>query len=256
MKKSTQERAILFPQTLVTKSRAFQVVDGVRRIEDIPFPEDNSKKDGIVLIDGKGYLGLEDNIVRIYSAYGKPSNASVYPYFWFNENEEIEMSHPSEEVLAEFSKDMMLDLSEANILLNTPESVDELYNKEEKEAIASSSKKFIPTINESDDFLKKLVKTVINEKGLDINILKSKMNKIYGIPNMKSALTNTTKMSTNYFSQWMEIMGCNFRIEIVDNGSKKDYPLKVNVVYKSPLDKIEKHDQDLSVVELDKEDNK
>ena len=84
----------------------------------------------------------------------------------------------------------------------------------------------------------KIVKTTIIEKGIDINRLKGKTDEKYILPNMKAALQNKTKMSVVYFMCWMNLLGCDFEVTILDSGEDKNDPLKVPLVYQSYRDGI------------------
>ena len=97
---------------------------------------------------------------------------------------------------------------------------------------------FVPTINEYDDPLKKLIKQVIISKKIDINRLKHRMPQKYGLTNMKSALVGKTKMSINNFNVWCELLGITYEVIITDNGSDSQNPLPNVIHYASDSDRI------------------
>ena len=99
---------------------------------------------------------------------------------------------------------------------------------------------FVPIDKESDDFLKKIIKTAIKEKGIDISRLKYKMDEKYILPNMKAALQNDTKMSVAYFTIWCELLGLSFSVQVTDNGTDEQDPLKEDLIYTSDADKVMK----------------
>lgn len=186
-------------------------------------------------IDGKGYIG-EDETVWIYSQ-NKPKNADQYPYFWINKDDKVEYSNPEKSVKDSFNCKNIVDMSLVNIIETTKEH-EVLFDEKVLNDINSSSSNYIPIIKDSDDFLKKIVKTIIATKKIDLNRLKSKTTEKYVLPNMRSALDNDTKMSVNYFNIWMELLGCDFYINIADNGTDEIDPLKFPQTYQSTTNKI------------------
>lgn len=221
MKKGT---SIKFPQYVSGNARAVSVVG---YITDTNFNYE----------DGKGYLD-DDGYVWIFCKNGKPKNSDEYPYFWI-EDENIMYSIPDDDIRDKFNIDNMIDISLVNIIEKTkPNEV--LYDEQEIQDMNSAASFYVPIINDSDDFLKKIVKNTIITKGIDINRLKGKTDQKYVLPNMKAALENKTKMSVIYFCCWMELLGCDFQIDIIDNGLDSTNKLKTNLIYTSNTDKVYK----------------
>lgn len=71
-------------------------------------------------------------------------------------------------------------------------------------------------IEEEDDPLKKLIKCVIIKKHMNINDYKDKGSTPYLLNNMRSALKSKSKMMMTYFVNWAEILGCSFRLRLID----------------------------------------
>lgn len=221
MKKGT---SIKFPQYVSGNARAVSVVG---YITDTNFNYE----------EGKGYLD-DDGYVWIFCKNGKPKNSDEYPYFWI-EDENIMYSIPDDEIRDKFNIDNMIDISLVNIIEKTkPNEV--LYDEQEIQDMNSAASFYVPIINDSDDFLKKIVKNTIITKGIDINRLKGKTDQKYVLPNMKAALENKTKMSVIYFCCWMELLGCDFQIDIIDNGLDSANKLKTDLIYTSNTDKVYK----------------
>ena len=220
-----------FPQYVSTNERTVSVVGMVDR--------KNEEVDEHTYQDGKGYID-ENESIWIYCAAGKPKNRNAYPYFWKNDEGKKEFSDPPEIIRKAYSTSNMVDMSLVNIVDNTkPGEV--LYNEKEINDMNAAASFFVPVINEKDDFLKKIVKSTIIEKGIDINRLKGKTNEKYMLPNMKAALINSTKMSVIYFCCWMDLLGCDFEVTILDNGdTAKSDPLKTPIVYQSYKDGLNK----------------
>lgn len=252
--------AMKFPQYVSTDERTIRVVG---LIDYKPLVEDlNGAIDGIIddestteeekeklektkedlerrkvtYQDGKGYVD-EDEHIWIFCSAGKPKNHNAYPYFWLDENGDKVFSDPPELIRKAYCVDRMVDLSLIKILEETVPG-EQLYDEEELNDINASSGFFIPTFKENDDFLKKVVKTTILQKGININRLKSKTEEKYQLPNMKSALQHNTKMSVIYFCSWMELLGCDFEITVIDNGRDGTDPLKYPLVFQSYTDRV------------------
>lgn len=223
MEKEKDKSKFIFPQYISTTDKTVTVAGIVEN-------EDDSEDSG-VFIDGKGYVD-KDGIIWIYCGCGKPKNANEYPYFWISEDGKKTFSDPQPEMKEKFNTDNMKSSNLYDIVEATqPNEV--LFDEEEINDVNSASASFIPIINESDDFLKKLIKATIIMKGIDINRLKVKAEQKYMLPNMKAALINDTKMSVVYFNKWAELLGTNFEVAITDSGEDKVDPLKRPLVYQS-----------------------
>ena len=186
-----KKKEIKFPQYINTNERTVSV-NGMLKTDDKPGDYDN----------GKGYVNDKDEIWIFCKK--KPNNniVNAYPYFWFNKDNEKEFSEPSELMRSIFKVESLQDISVLNIIEST-EPNEQLYNEAEIIDINASANFYVPVINKDDDFLKKIVKIIIIEKGVDINRLKSKTEMPYVLPNMKTALQNKTKMSVSYFTAWI-----------------------------------------------------
>lgn len=222
---SKKENKINFPQYVSGNARAVSVVGYISN--------KNTEYE-----DGKGYLD-DDGYIWIFCSMGKPKNCDEYPYFWYEGNN-IVYSIPDDEIKEKFSVNNMIDISLVNIIEKTkPNEV--LYDEKEIQDMNAAASFYVPIINESDDFLKKIVKNTIITKGIDINRLKGKTDQKYVLPNMKAALENKTKMSVVYFCCWMELLGCDFQIDIVDNGLDTTNRLTTDLIYTSSSDKVYKN---------------
>ena len=222
-KKKTLEEIKNFPQYLPAKKKTVSV-------------EGYIKNDNKNYTDNKGYID-DDGVIWIFNATGKPKNPNMYPYFWFTEDGKLEFSNPDAIMINMFRIERLVDMSLVNIINNTAEN-EVLFDEEEISNIISSTSFYVPEIKEDEDFLKKLVKYTILQKGIDINKLKSKTDEKYILPNMKAALNNKTKMSVVYFAYWMDLLGCDFEVTIMDNGTDKRDSLKNPILYQSHTEKL------------------
>lgn len=137
-----------------------------------------------------------------------------------------------------FNIKQLEDLSTENIINNSHED-DVLYDEAALNDMNSSNGRFVPIINDDDDFLKKIVKSVIIAKGIDIKRLQHKFPEKHGLSNLKSVLVNKTKMSTLNFSIWQELLGFDFNVVITDNGKDNIDPLKKDVIFNSTTGRCE-----------------
>jgi hypothetical protein len=120
---------------------------------------------------------------------------------------------------------------------NTNED-DVLYDEQAIDAMNNGADICVETIHDYDDFLKKTLKTVINNKNINTNRLKYKLGEKYALSNMRSALHGTTKTGLPYFLSWSELLGVDFYVIAKDNGSDQLTPLKKPVVYSSRKDQF------------------
>lgn len=216
---SKKKKELKFPQYINTTERTVSV-NGIMKDNDTKNDYEN----------GKGYINDKDEIWIYVEKKPMNNNLNAYPYFWFNEDGCKEYSDPPELMRNVFKIESLQDISILNII-NITKPDEQLYNEEEILDINASANFYIPIVNKDDDFLKKIVKLIIIEKGIDINRLKSKTEMPYMLPNMKTALQNKTKMSVSYFTAWMELLGCTFDVVIKDNGTDAVNPLKQPYVY-------------------------
>lgn len=188
-------------------------------------------------IDGKGYLDNSDDYVWIYSIE-PPRDANQYPYFWF-EGSSIVKSDPSKDTLDYFHLEKCVDYSNERILKTARESEDDqpLYNDEKINDLNASSEIFRPAIYQKDDFLKKIIKTAINEIEVRLSRYKHQMSQKYMISNMTSALRSPTKMSTLYFNSWIEMFNWDVTI-IVNSTEQSEDKLPEPLVYLSSRDSV------------------
>lgn len=214
-----------FPQYLNTTNRTVEVVG---------FIDDKAKE---LYIDNKGYID-DDGQIWIYCFKGKPKHKNLYPYFWY-EGDEKKFSEPIEIIKNAYKVNNLQDVSMVTII-NTTKPNEELFDEEAIEDMNAAAAFFVPIIKPTDDFLKKIVKVIIIEEGIDINKLKTKTGEKYQLANMRAALQNDTKMSVTYFNYWMNLLGCNFSITISDSGEENSDKLKFPVLYQSYSDGVSK----------------
>lgn len=214
-----------FPLYLPFKDRTYQVKGYIQDTTEFK--------------DNKGYIDKETGRVYICSKDEPPVHEDTPIIIINNENpveyELKECHNPSTTEV--FRSEYLYDISHKAIIENTSED-DILYNEEALADMNAATSIFIPTINEEDDPLKKIVKQAIISKRIDINRLKHKMPAKYGLTNLKSALITKTKMSITNFIIWCELLGLDFSFAVYDNGKDLIDPLKKTIVYDSSTNRI------------------
>jgi hypothetical protein len=207
-----------FPKYLKFKNRIYSVMGYISNTSEY---EDN-----------KAYIA-EDGYIYVYADGGKPLHKDV-PYMTMDSNNSLvytDTTNPSTKEIFKESADLF-SLS-LDIIESTTAGDEELYNEEALADMNAATSIFIPTINDNDDPLKKIIKQIIISKRIDINRLKHRMPQKYGLTNMKSALVGKTKMSITNFIIWCELLGVNFEISIGDNGTDVEDPLQHIISFNS-----------------------
>lgn len=138
------------------------------------------------------------------------------------------------------------DVNYDEILKNTSKH-DKYYDDQMLIDINSSTITVKVEINESDDFLKKVVKGYINMSGINIKSLKSKGAESYSVSNLIQGLLGKTKMSTDSFCKWQELLGFKFTLSLTGNGFNTNYSLDKDLSYESCNDKLSYDGNTISV---------
>lgn len=211
-----------FPSYLAFKERTYAIIGYIGEVGKY--------------IDNKGYVDKETDQIYICSNKEEPLHNDV-PILYVREDkiEKEECGNPVTSSV--FNIKNSYNLSVTNIIENTT-GEEVLYNEEALRDMNAATSIFVPTINEDDDSLKKLIKQIIISKQIDINRLKHKMPQKYGLTNMKSALVGKTKMSIQNFNIWCELLGVDFEFIITDNGTDTQNPLYGSIHYVSNQNKI------------------
>ena len=95
-------------------------------------------------------------------------------------------------------------------------------------------KVFAPPIEDTDDVLKKIIKTALIQMQFDPRSVKHLFNKDYGISNLKASITKKAPLSKKYFDRWVEVLGLRVTIRVEDNGDSNkpvtlDEPINIEM---------------------------
>lgn len=206
-----------------------------RTIRVMGYLEDFDTED---LEEGKGYI-LWDNFVYIYNPDLSDSPTSAdrkYPTFnIINNDSEIKLLKFSD--ISEFSVENIYN-ADLDQIINDTSKDDVYYDAKQLMDIQLSSTIYIPTIEEDDDFLKKIIKTFIIDTRVNVRALKSKGSKEYTVSNLITGLNNKTKMSVTSFLRWCELLGLKFNMDVQSNNLINIIPSDYRVHYESGYDNL------------------
>ena len=147
----------------------------------------------------------EDYLVYIYRGKLKKGDHKIPGSIYKSGNNFLWVEHDPDEA-------PLYDIRNARSL--DTESIVEALNKEGvkiKEIPVEVSDSidgeiFAPKIRDTDDILKRIIKTVLQNMKLNIKSLRPKFNNDYDLNNLKSQLVKEGAMSSKYFVRWCEIL--------------------------------------------------
>lgn len=202
----------------------------------------SADKKTLTVNDFKENCGYVDEDGNIYIFREHPNPNELIPWFTIEMNADgkpklVFNQRRSEETRKMFRIERVGNLDIKAIIDKTTDGEVE-YDPEVLNDIMRATSTFIPEIKDSDDFLKKLIKTAILEKDVNVHKYKKRMEKTYQLSNLIQALSNSTKTSPFVFETWMEILGCEFEIRLKDSGEDKQDPMHHDIVYESVTGEI------------------
>lgn len=228
-----------YPMYLQIPGRIIEVVGELSSIENIIGSNiDDMSNDYEHLIPNKGYV--MDDYVYVYTDSKQHKSIGDVPILTISKSGDTYTvtRKPSKINSMEVFSVKNLTPMDAKAISDSLVEGEKLYDERELNDMNMASSVFVPEINETDDFLKKVIKQTIINKHIDISRLKSHLTKSYGLSNMKQALVLSTRMSTNVFVSWAELLGIDFTVTVKDNGRDTITPLKHPLTYTSYSDKV------------------
>lgn len=185
---------------------------------------------GLMVVD-EAYINLD--LVMPY--YGDAEAGMTKPGFYSRECDngrlQLVIKEPNESEIEHYLSSKVITF-EIDRLLEKIKSED-FMSPEEIERINMNSEFRKFDINPDDDFLKVIVKTVINTKKVNLKIYANRLAERHSLGNMISSLSGKTKMSVNYFQIWSELLGFDYKLTISDAGDDPIAPLKDDIYYDS-----------------------
>ena len=147
----------------------------------------------------------EDTKVYIYRGKLKKSDIKIPGSIYKVGDKYIWTAHdPAVENLYDVSNAKSIDTKDIVDALNKPGLKIRDVPVEISESLDGEI--FAPKIRDSDDILKRIIKTVLQNMKLNIKSLRPKFNNDYDLNNLKSQLVKEGAMSSKYFVRWCEIL--------------------------------------------------
>ena len=184
----------------------------------VPFTYD------VELVKNTGYL--KDGYVYIYR--GDVSRQKKYKSGLFNDKKGNIIFAMSEDEKEKYSFVNVKDDSIHSILEQAKKVNPKLKKKIMKE-INKSSDVYVPELDENDDFLKHLVKLILQEKKIDLKAHKDKFKKTHDLTNIKASLETKTSpdgkrgsLTMNNLLKWLEILEMDIEVIFKDSENSED----------------------------------
>ena len=192
----------------------------------LPLPFDANK-----MVVDEAYINLD--LVMPY--YGNTDGTLPKPGFYTREDEEgnlqLLIKEPEDKERDDYSVEKIISFDIDQLVEKIQNG--NFMSPEEIERINLNSEFRTFEISPKDDFLKVIVKTVINTKKVNLKIYADRLHARHSLGNMISSLSGSTKMSTSYFQVWAELLGFDFKLDIFDTGEDTIAPLKNKIYYDS-----------------------
>ena len=91
---------------------------------------------------------------------------------------------------------------------------------------------FAPQIRDTDDILKRVIKTTLQNMRINIKTLKSKFSNDYDLNNLKSQLIKPGAMSSKYFNRWAEILDVDIEVIVTNKPGSNKLKDEVTIIMK------------------------
>lgn len=178
---------------------------------------------------------ISDGLVMPF--FGNTKGVMRKPGFYSVEDEDgncrLVIKEPMEDEVKYYNSENVISL-ELDKLIERINN-ENFMSPEEIERINMNSEFRTFDIEDDDDFLTVIVKTIINTKKVNLKIYADRLHKRHSLGNMISSLSGKTKMSVSYFKIWSELLGFDFELTISDSGVDNIAPLKENLHYDSTV---------------------
>ena len=209
-------KLILQTNTGIMEVRPFTKTHLVKYIGYYKTPEDSVVSDDPYIYVYRGKLKKSD--IKIPGSIYKKNSGD---FLWIDHDPQLAEKYHlsnckelSKEIIAAKLKDPTLKLNQI-----TPELME-----------SSDGEVFAPQIRETDDILKRVIKTTLQHMRINIKSLKSKFSNDYDLNNLKSQLIKEGAMSSKYFIRWAEILDINIEVIVTNKPGSNKLDDEVTVV--------------------------
>lgn len=91
---------------------------------------------------------------------------------------------------------------------------------------------FTPMIRDTDDILKRVIKTTLQNMKINLKSLKHKFNNDYDLNNLKSQLLKPGAMSSKYFQKWAEVLDIDVEVIVRDKPGFEKLRDEITIILK------------------------
>lgn len=176
---------------------------------------------------------INGDYVYIYCGKMPDDETSIKSGRVYKKGDEYVFIKPSKELREKYSIDRVYELSTSAIFDLVESDKSAFVQPEDIETINNNSEIYVPTIKDTDDFLKYIVKKMIIDKKINLRSYKGRFSNEYALNNMKSGLNKSTKMTVPNFTKWAEVLGVDWELSVWDNGSDTVNPLPNKITISS-----------------------
>jgi hypothetical protein len=181
---------------------------------------------------------FSERVAYVFGDYVFPFRGDYHKYKLkkvglYDKDGELYMLMPENEKEEEmYSINKVKELDPVSILRTIRENSDSYITQEQIDAINNSVDIYTPHIEPDDDILKKIIKTVIIQKQINPNNYKNKLDTKWSLTNLKSSLVKKQNLSMKNFVKWLDLLGCDIKFIVEDDGTDRIRPLKTPVEFR------------------------
>jgi hypothetical protein len=165
------------------------------------------------------YMGkMHDNILNKHLSPG------IYKI-----NNSLKIIMPNDNEMEKYNINNVREINIDKIFDKLTEMKGNVLSVKDIEMINTNSNVYAPPLRDDDDFLKRSIKLALADKQINLKTYADKFKTPHDRTNKMGALTKSTKMSVNYFTDWCEILGLNYELKLFDNGTDLIKPLSYEI---------------------------
>lgn len=214
---------------IISGKAIIQIGDFVYEVKPLPYNLNNLEVDEAYAFD---------DMVVVYRGQWEPTKLSKeYGFYTKNVKGETVLHLHLPEDKSPYSAENIREISVDAIFNDVNKNIEKFVTPEDVEIYNNNSEANLPIIEDEDDFLTRVVKSVIISKNVNLkNYAEISDIEKYTLGNMISSLKKSgQKMSVLNFLRWAEVLNFDFQLILTDNGKDRISPLKEDVVYDSKV---------------------